>query len=98
MKTLIENMTPEQKDGIAGILIKQKFNPGEMIHCDGDPADCFYIIKKVKFELFGLLTNNMARVSLVSLKMKRRSVDSKKAIPLENLLFWMLIAYENSPR
>lgn len=42
-------MTPEQKDGIAGILIKQKFEPEDVIHHDGDPADCFYIIKKVGF-------------------------------------------------
>ena len=38
-------MTAEQKDSIAGALITQKFNKGENIVNEGDPASSFYIIK-----------------------------------------------------
>lgn len=39
-------MTSEQKDSIASALITQKFNKGENIVNEGDPASSFYIIKE----------------------------------------------------
>ena len=40
-------MTENQKEAIAGALISQKFNPGEIIVNEGDLASSYYIIKEV---------------------------------------------------
>jgi len=49
------NFSPEQKENIASILIKEKFSPGEFIVHEGDNADSYYIIQKVNiFSLFKL--------------------------------------------
>ncbi|CAD8190052.1 unnamed protein product [Paramecium octaurelia] len=37
-------LTREQKDAVAGVLISQKFNQGEIIVNEGDQASSFYII------------------------------------------------------
>ncbi|CAD8120025.1 unnamed protein product [Paramecium sonneborni] len=37
-------LTQEQKDAVAGVLISQKFNAGEVIVNEGDQASSFYII------------------------------------------------------
>ena len=46
---MIENLTAEQQEGIASILIKEKFMPGDFIVHEGDNADSYYIIQKVRF-------------------------------------------------
>lgn len=38
-------MTDQQKDSIASVLITQKFQMGENIVNEGDPASSFYIVK-----------------------------------------------------
>jgi len=43
------NLTNEQKDGIASVLITLKFNKDQNIVCEGDPGSSFYIIKEVIF-------------------------------------------------
>ena len=43
-----ESMTDSQKDAIASVLISQKFDKGKVIVSQGDQADSYYIIKKVK--------------------------------------------------
>jgi cGMP-dependent protein kinase len=40
-----EYLTLRQKDSVAGVLIQQKYSPGERIVMQGDPASSFYIIK-----------------------------------------------------
>jgi len=40
------NMTGNQKESIAAILIKETFSPGEFIVHEGDNADSYYILKK----------------------------------------------------
>ena len=68
-------MTPEQKDGIAGILIKQKFEPGEYIVQDGDPADSFYIIKEVHLGFFSRLKHRQGMVSVVKNEKQLRKLE-----------------------
>lgn len=40
------NLTNEQKDAIAAVLIVQKFYKNQIIVTEGDPASSFYIIKE----------------------------------------------------
>jgi len=54
---VIENLTPEQKESIASILIKEKFNPNDFIVHEGDNADSYYIIQKVHFHLLEFENN-----------------------------------------
>ena len=50
----LENLTDQQKDGIASVLILQKFSKGQNIVCEGDPGSSYYIIKEVYNLLFFL--------------------------------------------
>lgn len=43
----IDNLTNEQKDAIAAVLIVQKFYKNQIIVNEGDPGSSFYIIKEV---------------------------------------------------
>lgn len=46
-----QSMTENQKDAIAGVLISQKFDKDQVIVNQGDQADSYYIIKKVKHSI-----------------------------------------------
>jgi len=41
-----KNLTPEQNESVASILIKEKFMPNDFIVHEGDNADSYYIIQK----------------------------------------------------
>lgn len=44
---ILDNLTNEQKDAIAAVLIVQKFYKNQIIVNEGDPGSSFYIIKEV---------------------------------------------------
>ena len=47
MEFFLESLTEQQKDGIAEVLILQKFNKDQNVVCEGDPGSSYYIIKEV---------------------------------------------------
>lgn len=42
-----DDLTNEQKDAIAAVLINQKYYKNQNIVTEGDPGSAFYIIKEV---------------------------------------------------
>jgi len=46
---LVDSLTNQQKDELAGHVITYKFMIDQEIVREGDPADCFFIIKEVIF-------------------------------------------------
>ncbi len=44
---ILDNLTNEQKDAIAAVLIVQKYYKNQIIVNEGDPGSSFYIIKEV---------------------------------------------------
>lgn len=47
MNFFVESLTEQQKDGIASVLILQKFDKNQNIVCEGDPGNSYYIIREV---------------------------------------------------
>lgn len=45
-------MTNQQKDELAGHVITQKFTANQIIVNEGDPANCFFIIKEGRVSAF----------------------------------------------
>lgn len=56
---LLDNLTNEQKDAIAAVLITQKYYKNQTIVNEGDPGSSFYIIKEVFLYKLSLKINSI---------------------------------------